>query len=53
MPNIVVVDKDTKEVLAMSNNDEIAKRKGYEILIEDKDNPFIFGTKDDKVFLIY
>lgn len=53
MPNIVIINKDTKEVLAMSNNDEIAKKKGLKILVEDKDNPFTFGTKDDKVFLIY
>ena len=53
MSNIVVINKDTKEVLAMSDNDEIAKKKGIEILFEDKDNPFIFGTRDDKVFLIY
>ena len=53
MPNIIVVDTDTNEIVAMANDKELSNKHGYKILIEDESKPFIYGTKNDKKFLIY
>ena len=52
MKNFIVIDSETKEVIVSYNDEETNVKNGYNILIEDKDKPFQFGTRDNKKFFI-